>query len=143
MHSIYDEDIRPQSAHYKSLNEKKQKDQNHGKPYGNPSDKGKHKADQKATCGKERRGTSASVRCFKCGKFGHRIFQCRSTSVNLFKCGKPCHRDAEFKSISLTCYNCGEQSHISTQCEKPKKTQYGGEVFSLSGAETTASNNLI
>ncbi|XP_050875582.1 uncharacterized protein LOC127079213 [Lathyrus oleraceus] len=142
---IYDEDRRSQSAHYKSLSENKGKAKNSGKPYGNSSNKGKHKADQKEAGGKEKSGgrTLVSVRCFKCGEFGHRIFECKSTIVNCFKCGKPSHGVVECKSNSLTCYNYGEHGHISTQCEKPKKAHSRGKVFALSGAETTTFDNLI
>lgn len=69
---IYYEDSRARSANHKILGEKKGKDKNRGKPYWNLTDKGK----QKAASGKERSkgDTSASVRCFKCGEFGHHIF---------------------------------------------------------------------
>lgn len=43
----------------------------------------------------------------------------------------------------MTCFNYGERCHISTQCEKPKKAQFGRKVFVLSGVETIASDNLI
>lgn len=46
----------------------------------------------------------------------------------------------------VTCFNYGEAGNINTQCQNPKKTQdvkYGGEVFSLSGAEASKSDNLL
>ncbi|XP_058745937.1 uncharacterized protein LOC131618796 [Vicia villosa] len=64
------------------------------------------------------------VTCFKCGKIGHKAN----------KCGI---------GAGVTCYNCGEQGHISTKCTKPKKEQVKGEVFALSGVETTTDERLI
>ncbi|XP_050875816.1 uncharacterized protein LOC127079482 [Lathyrus oleraceus] len=57
--------------------------------------------------------------------------------------GKPSHRATECKSNTLTCYNYGERGHISNQFQKPKKAQYVGKVFALTGAETGASDILI
>lgn len=50
--NIYDDDSRARSAHYKSLSEKRGKDQNCGKSYGNSPDKGKHKDEQNTASGK-------------------------------------------------------------------------------------------
>ena len=73
---IYNEDNRSRSTHYKSFSDKKRKDQNCGKPYGSPDDKGKLKVDQKFISVKEESGggTPISVIYFRCGEFGHRIF---------------------------------------------------------------------
>ncbi|XP_050918830.1 uncharacterized protein LOC127136295 [Lathyrus oleraceus] len=67
-------------------------------------------------------------------EFGDRISECKSTKVNCFKCGKADHRAAECKTNTLTCYNYGEQGHISNQFQKPKKAQFEGKRFSLSGS---------
>ncbi|XP_050919199.1 uncharacterized protein LOC127136709 [Lathyrus oleraceus] len=51
----------------------------------------------------------------------------------------------ECKSVGVVCYNYGETGHISTNCQKPKKTQdvkVGGKVFALSGAKASKSDNL-
>ncbi|XP_050890128.1 uncharacterized protein LOC127095490 [Lathyrus oleraceus] len=53
---IYDEDRRARSPHYKSFSGKKGKDQSRGKSYSALDEKGKHKANQKATGGKEQSG---------------------------------------------------------------------------------------
>ncbi|XP_050918542.1 uncharacterized protein LOC127135968 [Lathyrus oleraceus] len=122
---IYDEGSRARFSHYKSFSGKKGKDQNRGKFFQAPTDKGKQKAGHKAIGGKERsgRGIPTSVRCFKYGEFGHHAHECKSTTVNCFKCGKPCHRATDCRSNNPTYFNYGEQSHISTQCGKPNKAQ--------------------
>ncbi|XP_050888712.1 uncharacterized protein LOC127093855 [Lathyrus oleraceus] len=85
--------IKIRSAYYKSFSGKKREDQNRGKPYNAPAYKGKQKADQKAIGGKQKSGggTHTSMRCFKCGEFGHRAPERKSTIVNFSKCGKPGH----------------------------------------------------
>lgn len=67
---IYDEDCKARYAHYKSLSDKKVKEEFRGKLYVNPADKGK----QKATVEKKLSGgeASASVQCYRCGVIGHR-----------------------------------------------------------------------
>ncbi|XP_050888559.1 uncharacterized protein LOC127093667 [Lathyrus oleraceus] len=74
---------------------------------------------------------------------GHRASECKSSGKKCFKCGKPRHRIVDFKSNVLTCFNYGEPCHISTHFQKLKKAQSEGKVFTLSGAETTRSDNLI
>lgn len=142
---IYNEDNKAQYAHYKSLSKKKENGHNHGKPYGYLVDKGNQKGYYKVASGKEKSEgrNPAYVRFFKCREFEHRISECKRTTVNFFKCGKLDHQVAKYKSNSLTCYNYGEQGHISTQCEKPKITQYGGKVFALSKIETIASDRYM
>lgn len=49
--------------------------------------------------------------------------------MNCFKCGKSGHQVADCRSSNMTCFNCGEQSHISTQFEKPKKAQVEGKFL--------------
>lgn len=54
--------------------------------------------------------------------------------MNCFKCGKTGHRVADCRINNLTCFNCRERGHISTQREKPKKAQTGGKVFASNRA---------
>lgn len=53
------------TAHYKSLSDKKNKDQNRGKPYATPTDKRK----QKVRDGKKPSGGGAPMvmKCYRCG----------------------------------------------------------------------------
>jgi hypothetical protein len=62
---IYDEDSRESASYYKNVNDRKGKGQFHGKPY-------EHK--KKASAGKNSSGggSSAPLKCYKCGVEGHR-----------------------------------------------------------------------
>lgn len=62
-------------------------------------------------------------KCYKCGKIGHLIADCKGNVV--------------------TFYNCGEQGHICTNCHKSKKAQSGGKVFALSRTLTTCVDMFI
>ncbi|XP_050896749.1 myosin-6 [Lathyrus oleraceus] len=68
------------------------------------------------------------------------------TALIYFKCGKARHRATDCKRDGVVCFNCRESGHISTQFQKPKKTQdvkVGGKVFALSGVMTLKSDNLV
>ncbi|XP_058784366.1 uncharacterized protein LOC131659150, partial [Vicia villosa] len=132
---IYDEDSRESASHYKAMNDKK--GQFRGKPYDNKKKAG---FGGKPSGG----GSSAPIKCFKCGVEGHRAVNCSKVEVTCFKCGKSGHKANECRGGSkVTCYNCGEQGHISTKCDKPKKEQAKGKVFALSGAEASTDDRLI
>lgn len=104
---IYDEDIMARFVHYKSLSEKKAKNQYHSKSYNASTDKGKHRAsdEKKLSMG----DTSTSI---KCGELGHRANECKNKVLRYFKYGKPRQSISDCKNDGLTCYNCGEQGHI-------------------------------
>ena len=55
-------------------------------------------------------------RCYRCGKKGHAIADCK-------------HDDS-------VCFNCGEEGHTSPQYRQPKKVQAGGKVFASAGTQT-------
>ncbi|XP_050915367.1 uncharacterized protein LOC127130391 [Lathyrus oleraceus] len=74
---------------------------------------------------------------------GHRDVECRSSEDKCFKCGKSGHKVVDCKGNIVTCYKCGEKDYISTTCQKPKKDQTRGNLFALSGAETTSDERLI
>ncbi|XP_050892723.1 uncharacterized protein LOC127098223 [Lathyrus oleraceus] len=129
------------SAHYKSVSERNANSLYRGKPYNAPADKGKQRASYERKPSGRR--TLASVKCFKSGKLGHCVNECRNNVLRYFKYGKTDHHIAYCKSVEPTCYNYGEKCHISTNCQKPKEVQYGGKVFTLTGSETTSSDGLI
>jgi len=74
-----------------------------------------------------------SVRCFKCGCFGHRGFQCddflsgtRSQSLGpggmlekCWICGFLGHRAADCKEKMVTCFSCGQRGHKQEDCISP------------------------
>ena len=63
--------------------------------------------------------------------------------MNCYKCGRIGHRDFECKSKEIVCYNCGEAGHISTKCTNPKREKAGGKVFALNVEEGPEPDNLI
>ncbi|XP_058761999.1 uncharacterized protein LOC131635393 [Vicia villosa] len=116
---IYEEDNKAHSAYFKSHNEKKGRNQDHGKPYSAPVDKGKKKvSDGKKTSGG---GSPATIKCYSYGEPGHRSNECKNKVLRCYKCGKMGHRAPECKDDGPTCFNCGEKVHISTQCQKLNK----------------------
>lgn len=84
--SIYDEDSSAHSAHYKSLSEKKGKNQYHGN--------GTVLQLRRGSIGFQMRNiqvgeeTSAYVKFFKCGVAGHHSNDCGSSEKRCFNCGK-------------------------------------------------------
>ena len=46
------------------------------------------------------------MKCFKCGKFGHKQAQCRS------------------KAVAIVCYECGEKGHKANACHKAQKKPF-------------------
>ena len=62
-------------------------------------------------------------KCYKGGKLGHLIADCKENMV--------------------TCYNYGEPGHIITHFAKPKQALIGGKVFALTGTQTSDDDRLI
>ncbi|XP_058781838.1 uncharacterized protein LOC131656074 [Vicia villosa] len=115
--------------------------QNRGKPYDAPAGKSKQKvAEGKRTSGGD---ALAGIVCFKCRKSVHKSNACSGDVKRRFRCGKVGHEVDDCKHKEVICFNCGEEGHISTQCQKPKKAQSSGKVFSLAGTQTTIKDRLI
>lgn len=89
-----------------------------------------------------------SVRCFKCGCFGHRgmecerralgnpnghfekcwicgclghiAVECKEKTVTCFSCGARGHKQEDCVSAMANCWNCGEKGHIKRTCPLKK-----------------------
>ncbi|XP_058723017.1 uncharacterized protein LOC131594825 [Vicia villosa] len=129
---IYEED---NTAYYKIISEKRNKThQNHGKPYDAPAGKGKPEVAEGRQGQRYSGGdTPANVTCFKCGKPAHKSNVCTAEVKRCFRCRKLGHAQSKCKHKEVICFNYGEEGHISGLCQKPKKAQIGGKVFTLVG----------
>lgn len=106
------------------MNAKKGKCHDRGKPYG--KDKGRKNdfgGGSKPSGGEE-------MKCYNCGRFGHRASDCKNATTSCFLCGKAGHCAVECNGREIVCYNCGEAGHISTKCTKPNKEKAGDKSYS-------------
>lgn len=59
--------------------------------------------------------TTSSLKCFGCGRLGHRIAECLSRQSTQESTQK-----TTMKKPSVTCFKCGEVGHIAPRCTKPQ-----------------------
>ncbi|GKB29599.1 putative reverse transcriptase domain-containing protein [Tanacetum coccineum] len=59
-----------------------------------------------------------TIKCHKCGKFGHKSRYCKEKSIAMGANAQPV----------WTCYDCGEQGHTRNRCPKKVKQEETGEV---------------
>ena len=82
---IFDQDSRDKASYFKNYNEKKGKNQDRGKSYAAPADKGRQRAyDKKKPSGG---GAPASMKCYKCGELGHHVDACNNKVLRCYRCG--------------------------------------------------------
>ncbi|GAU51606.1 hypothetical protein TSUD_414380 [Trifolium subterraneum] len=127
---ICDEDGKAKSNYFKVV---RGKSQDRAKPY-----EVKGKGSARGGKGKEK---VDSDKCYRCGKNGHRSFECKKDKDVCYSCGKEGHKSKKCKATTPTCFNCGEEGHKSPECKKPKKVM--GKVFALNGEGADQVDNLI
>ncbi|GAU41957.1 hypothetical protein TSUD_135710 [Trifolium subterraneum] len=127
---ICDEDGKAKSNYFKAV---RGKSQDRAKPY-----EVKGKGSARGGKGKEKVDND---KCYRCGKSGHRSFECKKDKDVCYNCGKEGHKSKECKATTPTCFNCGEEGHKSPECKKPKKVT--GKVFALNGEGADQVDNLI
>nr|GFA71993.1 hypothetical protein [Tanacetum cinerariifolium] len=70
-----------------------------------------------------------TIKCHKCGKFGHKVRYCKEKSV----------ATKDNAQLILTCYDCGKQGHTRNRCpKKVKKEEVGearGRAYAIKDAE--------
>jgi len=91
--------------------QKGKQQQNRGKPYSAPADKGKHRVNDESR--PRKKDTPAEIFCFWCGEKGHKSNTCDCDVKRCFRCGKKGHAIADCKHDDIVFFNYGEEGLTS------------------------------
>ena len=75
--------------------------------------------------GEGRKDRGSSLTCFKCGKAGHKAFECWAGKGGPSR-AKPAVSISGSGPSKIVCYTCGEEGHKSPQCPKNLKGEKTG-----------------
>ena len=62
-------------------------------------------------------GRDVRSKCLRCGKFGHRLSECRWKNGACFGCGSTDHMISQCQSSGAACFGCGQQGHLIRNCQ--------------------------
>ncbi len=68
-----------------------------------------------------------AIECFKCHKFGHRSFECRSYVSSSGSSSSGSGSSSSGRSSSIVCYTCHEPGHKSPECPYKKGNDSGSD----------------
>ena len=79
--------------------------------------------------------SGSSMKCFKCGKLGHKAADCWQ--------GGPGAKQAEGSSMKIVCYICGVEGHKATVCPGRKEAQKGASPKQVKQVKLTEERDTI
>ena len=97
--------------------------------YNSDSEKDRRKA------GMAGGNSGSSMKCFKCGKLGHKAADCWQ--------GGPGAKQAEGSSMKIVCYICGVEGHKATACPGKKEAQKGANTKQVKQVRLTEERDTI
>lgn len=81
-------------------------------------------------------GATATIKCYNCGKSGHKSFQCRSKGDGKTQDDRKSSTSSNLSTARpdrITCFNCREQGHYASDCPQ-RKTKEGNNGAGIAGA---------